>query len=95
MISCLKVDQILSKGAVDLVMFFFSFLIFFFFFFVGNCEVLACWRIYYVSLSLKLLEFIFKKLKYDIFWLFYVFLTAIWLLHGQISGKQLEMDFFW
>lgn len=22
------------------------------------------------------------------------FLTAIWLLHGQISGKQLEMDFF-
>ena len=25
---------------------------------------------------------------------FMFFLTAIWLLHGQISGKQLEMDFF-
>ena len=95
MISCLKVDQILSKGAVDLVMFFFSFLIFFFFFFVGNCEVLACWRIYYVSLSLKLLEFIFKKLKYDIFWLFYVFFNCYLAAPRPNFCKQLEMDFFW
>ena len=44
----------------------------FFLFFFGNRETLICWRIYYISLSLKMLEFIFKKLKYNnIFWQFF------------------------
>ena len=42
MISCLKVDQILSKGAVDLVMFFFSFLIFFSF---SSLEIVRYWHV--------------------------------------------------
>ena len=59
MISCLKVDQILSKGAVDLVMFFFSFLIFFFLF--------LRWKLWGIGMLKNLLRLAFIKIAWVYF----------------------------